>query len=169
MNESPGWPLPLYKRTFGEYPVSNGFVKHPKSSKDQLYYHLIGGVVHPETQRLYDNANREVTDQRTEQEVAPAGAWLGDFPGQSLPGLPWVSLQAEDGVSSHTDELLTNLDRYLFPEIERQLQLPLSVPTPPSERPLGKSKEQRDQELLSGLLKVLPSIDSLGDPMKSDS
>ena len=73
-------------------------------------------------------------------------------------------------VSHHTsDELLTNLDRYLFPEIERQLQLPLSVPTPPSERPLGKSKEQRDQELLSGLLKVLPSIDSLGDPMKSDS
>jgi hypothetical protein len=134
-----------------------------------VYYHLVSGVIHPETKDLYASANREARDQGREWEVAPAGTWHGDFPGHFLPGFPWVELRAEDDVSSHAEELLNGLNQYLLPEIERQLRLPLSTPTPPSERPVSKSEEQRDQELRSRLLQVLPSVDSqMGNPMKPE-
>jgi hypothetical protein len=156
-----------YKRTSGEYLVSIGFAKHPRSSKDHVYYHLVSGVTHPDTKGLYDHANREARDQGREWETAPAGTWHGDFPGHFLPGFPWVELRAEADVSSHAEELLNRLNQYLFPEIERQLRLPLSIPTPPSERPVSKSKEQRDQEHRSRLLQALPSVHSqMGNPPK---
>jgi len=158
-----------YRRASGEYLVLIGFAKHRRSSKDEVYYHLVARVDHPETKRIYDDANSEARAQGRERERAPAGMWISDFPGRFLPGFPWVSIRAEEDVSSHAEELLRNLDRYLFPEIEGQLELPLSVPTPPSERPLGVTKQQRDQELLSGLLQVLPSVDSLVDRTRPDA
>jgi hypothetical protein len=50
---------------------------------------------------------------------------------------------------------MDDLEHYAFPEIQRQIQLPLSMPTPPAERALQPSREQLNRDALSTTLRAL--------------
>jgi len=145
-----------YHRAVGDYQVEIGCQKSKWSTKDRVEYRLELSVEHPETAQTYDRANAEAWAQGREHEEAPAGAWFSSFPGNVGPRRRfWIGLRPADDLSSHANQLLSDLARYVFPEIERQLQLPLSTPTPPSERPVEPSREQRNREGLSTMLAAL--------------
>ncbi|HLN16081.1 MAG TPA: DUF4304 domain-containing protein [Acidimicrobiales bacterium] len=145
-----------YGRSVGDYQVAIGFQKSKWSTKERVDYRLNLFVQHPETAHLYNQANLEARDLGREWEAAPAGSWFSTFPGNLGPGgHHWVSLRPGDDLSSHADQLLADLDRIVFPEIERQLELPLSTPTPPSERAMMPSREERNRSALSSTLQAL--------------
>ena len=81
-------------------------------------------------------------------EHAPAGDWHSGFPGSEGDHRVWVSLRPSDDLASHAAMLLDDLRTHVFAEIERQIGLPLSSPTPPTERPLRPSRVQLDAEAL---------------------
>jgi hypothetical protein len=149
-------PSGQYQRAVGDYRVSIRFRKSRWSTKDRVDYGLLVGVTEPATAELYGQANAEAWAQGREHEMAPAGAWHSSFPGNLGPSRNhWISLRPSDDLSSHADQLLSDLAQYVFPEIERQLQLPLSTPTPPSERPLRPSREELNRRHLSSTVEAL--------------
>jgi hypothetical protein len=113
-------------------------------------------VQHPETAQLYNRANMEALEQGRDFEKAPAGAWYSRFPGLIGPTEQHrISLRSADDLREHADELLSDIARYVFPEIDHQLQLPLSRPTPLWDRPMRPSREELSRESLSTTVEAL--------------
>ncbi len=137
-----------YHRESGDYLVSIQFQKSKWSSKDRVDYRINISVRHPETVMAFDKANTEALKRNREWEQAPGGDWHSGFPGSEGDHRVWVSLRPSDDLASHAAMLLDDLRTHVFAEIERQIGLPLSSPTPPTERPLRPSREQLDAEAL---------------------
>jgi hypothetical protein len=130
-----------YQRTVGDYQLTISFQKSKWSRKERVEYRMNLDVQHPETVEAYNQANAEARAQGRAYEQAPAGAWFSTFPGNlGPPGQGWVSLRPIEDLSAHTAHLLKDLDTFVFPEIARQLALPLSTPTPLSARPNAPSR-----------------------------
>ena len=132
------------------------FQKSKWSTKERVDYRLNLFVRHPDTDQMYDRANEAARELGREHETAPAGSWFSIFPGNVGPrGHHWISLCPGDDLSAHADHLVGSLDRFVFPEIQRQLDLPLVTPTPPSERAMAPDRGQLNRAALSRTIEAL--------------
>lgn len=144
-----------YRRQSGDYVVSLGFQKSKWSKKERVDYRVNASVRHPETVKAFNEANTGALEMNREWEQAPAGDWRSGFPGPESPHRAWVSLRPSDDLTAHTTTLLDELRLHVFPEIKRQIDLPLSPPTPLADRPLRPSREQLDAEALNRTNEIL--------------
>ena len=144
-----------YHRAVGDHRVAIRFQKSKWSTKE--VGSSIRSTFHGSTPRsdrdVQPSANVEARGARarsTRQRLP--GAWSAQFPGDIRPAeRHWISIRPADNLPlQSTEQLMDDLDRSVFPEIQRAGSSCLLTPPPPlpSERP-GSGQAETPQRCLA--------------------
>jgi hypothetical protein len=135
--------------------VDIGFQRSRWSTRERVDFCVHAFARHEPTAEAFAAANQVSRAMGKEHEQAPAGDWNGSYPQMRDGSQYWTGLRAHDDVTRIGEELIEGLRAWLLPEIDRQLNLPLTGPTPPEERLPAPSREQRDQAMLKAVVTMM--------------
>lgn len=154
-----------YRKQVDDRQVLIGFGKSKWSDRNHVDYAIGVRVFHEPTVETFNRANLEAERLGREMEDAPSGNWSAGIPGPisnysvdnfffpevffnircANPADHWITLRPSDAVAEHAAAIVRDMRECTFPEVDAQLLVPLTSPTPPSQRPVRSEQSERQR------------------------